>query len=276
VDKVIALDTGSTDGTLDILRAAGADIIEIPFHDFGRSRTQLMYFARNKADWLLLLDADHTLRVKSEVPGVTSTLADLKVGLQIAPPEIQAYSLCHSGATRYWIPRLVRGDQDWRFVGATHEYLERGERATKLPGVFVDHHADGGSRHDKFVRDHRLLTAELEKEPENSRALFYLANTERDLGLVNSARELFLRRATLGGWDEEVFNARMEAAKISLDPFELWEVWASRPTRAEPLYWLERVYLGRGETEKAEYVRAIRVKIPTPSDVLFVDLRAYE
>lgn len=276
VDRAIVLDTGSTDRTLEILRDmngnydAGIDILELPFHDFGRSRTQLMHFAKGKADWLLLMDADQTLQVDPKVA------ESLREQLPFTSPDITAFSLKHVGTHPYWVPRLVRGDRDWKFVGSTHEYLDQSHTATKLSDIEIRHHADGGTRADKFERDLHLLRYEVVADPNNARGWFYLANTYRDLGQLELAREAYIKRATLGGWDEEVFMARLEAAKISRDPLEFWETWACRPTRAEPLYELEKLYQERGEDVNAFNVEALRHKIPVPTtDVLWVDLAAY-
>lgn len=267
-DKIIALDTGSTDNTKWILKSAGADILEIPFHDFGRSRTQLMKFAKRQADWLLLMDADQTL--------VAEAGDKFREQLPFTSPDITAFSLKHRGTHPYWVPRLVRGDRDWNFVGSTHEYLAQSHTAVKLPGIEIEHHADGGSRFDKFERDYRLLKQEIADDPTNERAVFYLANTCRDMGRLHEAKEYYYQRAAMGGWAEEVFMAKLEAARITLDPLELWETWAARPTRAEPLYILESVYRGRGEDTYAFQVEALRSKIPVPEeDVLWVDKAAY-
>src|SRR5471032_759726 len=134
-DKIIAFDTGSTDSTHQILKDAGADILTGEFKDFGTSRTELMKFAKGKADWLLLMDADQTLEMKPPLlmdPNIASYLAE---------------SL--AGTRKYWVPRLVRGDRDWVYVGATHEYLAGTEGSIKLPGLFVKHHNDGGCQADK-------------------------------------------------------------------------------------------------------------------------------
>lgn len=285
-DIIIALDTGSTDNTKWILQAAGADILEAPFEDFGKSRTKLMQFAKCRADWLLLMDADHTLQFAE--PGmrenadhslrftIGSAPNTFREQLPFTSPDITAFSLKHAGPHPYWVPRLVRGDRDWKFVGSTHEYLDQSHAAVKLPDIEIVHHADGGARADKFQRDLHLLRQEVEENPKNDRAWFYLANTYRDLGLPTPARDCYIKRVTLGGWDEEVFMARLEAAKISRDPLEFWEAWASRPTRAEPLYLLEQLYRERGEDVYAFNVESIRTKIPVPEkDVLWVDLAAY-
>ncbi|MFD0513113.1 glycosyltransferase [Streptomyces aureus] len=90
-------DTGSTDGTQKIIRNALRDIPgelhEEPWVDFGQNRSLNISHARGKADYLLLLDADHEIRQDDALPPLTA----------------DAYMLRHEGAFEYWIRRLVRG-----------------------------------------------------------------------------------------------------------------------------------------------------------------------
>jgi glycosyltransferase involved in cell wall biosynthesis len=270
IDCVIALDTGSSDGTLELLEKIGAHIKRSMFRDFGKSRSELMKFACGKADWLLLLDADMTVRAVVPRPR-----EDLEKRLD---PNVPAYFLQMGDGMIYWVPRLVRGDRAWKFEGATHERLVGVERenAIKLPGLVVEHHFDGSSRRTKFERDLELLLLEHEEHPDNPRTVFYLANTLRDLGERAEALLYYLKRIEMGGWKEEVFVANLEAARIMREPSEFVATWLRRPWRAEPLADLARLYRSRGQTAKAEAVDRVRADIPVPEgDILFVELSAY-
>ncbi len=55
-DKVIVADTGSKDNTIQLARTAGAEIIEIPFEGFGKTRNNIIN--RIDADWIVCFDAD--------------------------------------------------------------------------------------------------------------------------------------------------------------------------------------------------------------------------
>ncbi|WWT74562.1 glycosyltransferase [Lautropia mirabilis] len=60
VDKMIVLDTGSTDDTIAIARAHGAEVYERRWtNDFAAARNAAL--ARSDADWNLVLDADEWL-----------------------------------------------------------------------------------------------------------------------------------------------------------------------------------------------------------------------
>mgnify|MGYP001581330856 CR=1 FL=1 len=60
-----ALDTGSTDGTMDLLSNNGWKVHERPFSgDYAEARNQLLLIARgfaNPEDWMLMLDADEVM-----------------------------------------------------------------------------------------------------------------------------------------------------------------------------------------------------------------------
>ena len=67
VDEVLVADTGSTDGTPEMARAAGARVEEIPWEGFVASRTRALALATH--DWVFSLDADErvTERLRDEI-----------------------------------------------------------------------------------------------------------------------------------------------------------------------------------------------------------------
>src|SRR5271154_7638918 len=65
IDHWVIFDTGSSDGTQDIIRNHLKDLpgelIERPWVDFAHNRTEALAAARDKADYVLVIDADETL-----------------------------------------------------------------------------------------------------------------------------------------------------------------------------------------------------------------------
>ena len=59
--SVTILDSGSTDGTVEIARAAGASVISNPFSGFGDQRNFAIDHAPDRAVWQLHLDADERM-----------------------------------------------------------------------------------------------------------------------------------------------------------------------------------------------------------------------
>ncbi|MEY9887638.1 glycosyltransferase involved in cell wall biosynthesis [Catenulispora sp. MAP12-49] len=267
VDYWVISDTGSTDGTQDLILAAMADVpgelYEDPWQDFGHNRSLNLDHARGKADYLLLVDADMVLRQTGELPAL----------------DADSYMIRHSGDVEYRNKRLVRGDLPWRYVGSTHEYLttDRPDRQLHLDELVVDHFADGGSRADKFERDARLLSADLERDPDNPRTVFYLAQTRRDLGETDRAVALYRRRAKMGGWVEEVYFSLLQIGELTAEAGDwpaamdtLIEAWEYRPERLEALYELTSRLRLRGRYQAAYAFASAGIGEPQPDDVLFV------
>jgi len=273
IDCWVICDTGSSDGTQELVRDAcegvPGELHERPWVDFGHNRTELMELARGKADFLLLLDADMT--VSYDESGLRDLAAD-------------SYMLRHAEEPEYWIKRLVRGDRRWWYVGATHEYIatEGPDRTENLGAIVVSHGGDGGNRAEKFERDLRLLSDELEREPDNARTVFYLAQTLRDLGRLEESIGLYRRRVGMGGWEEEVFYALYQVGVLSERVGRreeaiaaLFDAWAKRPQRAEPLYELAWMFREREQYHAAGLVSGRGIQIPVPSDRLFVHRWVY-
>ncbi len=273
IDSWVICDTGSRDGTPELVERLLSGVPGVlhrcQWRDFGHNRNELMAVAQGRGDYLLLLDADMTIGFDP------SAMAALTADVYLAR---------HATVPEYWIPRLVRGDRRWHFAGRTHEHLVTGDgdRIEKLEGLVIHHHADSGTRGEKFERDLSLLTEDLLDDPGNARAVFYLAQTHRDLGQSERAIELYDQRAGMGGWDEEVFQARFQAAVLRAEQgrwpeamVRLIEAWESRPARLEPVYELASRLRLRGAYQ-ASYLFARRgVDRPQPPDVLFVSPWVY-
>jgi tetratricopeptide (TPR) repeat protein len=267
-DTWLICDTGSTDGTQDLIRRTLSDVPgelhERPWQDFGHNRSEALALAHGNADWLLLLDADMVLEQTGPLPELTA----------------DAYLLRHEGTSQYWVPRLLRGDLPWRYVGATHEYLDldRSYSRERLAELVIHHHGKGGAKADKFERDERLLRKALERDPTDRRSLFYLAQTLRDVGRVDEALGCYEQRAALDGWIEETFYAQYQVGVLHVQQGRwreglaaLLSAWQMRPERLEPVYALLTGMRDHGLYEPAYALAAQTVDQPPPDDILFVE-----
>lgn len=272
IDTWVICDTGSTDDTVARIERALDGIPGVVHHhawrDFGHNRSELMRVAAGSADYLLLLDADMTMRFDAPLPDL----------------DADSYLIRHAGDLLYANPRLVRGDRRWWFSHPTHEYLAtEGEfRQELLPDVWIEHHGDGGSRSDKFERDRDLLERYLKEHPDDPRATFYLANTYADLDDIDKAIEFYARRAELGAYYEEVFYSLYRQGALLVDrDFDAAVPILRRasefvPTRSEPIHELARAYRFREEYEDAHRYASIARQIPIPETGLFVQRWIYE
>jgi tetratricopeptide (TPR) repeat protein len=187
--------------------------------------------------------------------------------------------LRHSGEIEYRIMRLVRGDIHWRYEGVTHEYLtcDQPHRIADLDEWVITHFADGGSRADKFTRDARLLRADLARNPDNTRTVFYLAQTMRDMGEHAEAIKLYQKRARMGGWDEEIYYSLLQVGVLKADQGNwadaqdaLVQAWESRPSRLEACYELASRLRKMGRHHSAHAIACAGLDKPQPDDWLFV------
>lgn len=279
VDRWVVVDTGSTDGTQDVVRATMADLpgelIERPWVDFAHNRNQVLDAARQWADYCFTIDADETL--------------DWPDGYSIPALEADAYALWMEFAgLRYRRTCLLRSATPWRWHGVLHEYLDAGRETVVLPldGPRVIVRAEGArSRNpDKFRDDAAVLERALRADPGNARYQFYLAQSWRDAGEHARAYDAYARRAGMGGWDEECWYSRWQMARLkehlSAPAPEIVDAYlaahADRPRRAEPLVDLARFHRLRAQWALAWVYAHAAVAIPMPDDLLFVDAATYQ
>lgn len=197
VDEIVLVDTGSTDRTRELARAAGAIVLERPWDDdFAAPRNLAARHATG--DWLLVLDADERLG-----PGAGKRLrAALKrsgfdlgmIRLHNATRRTASPEAVVGGPERIGqpivLPRLVRNvDQpEWR--GAIHESVgdwllrRRGRRVLlDVDVVHLGYLPSVAQARDKQARNIALLKKRLELAPEDITPAGYLA-----LELMESGR----------------------------------------------------------------------------------------
>jgi hypothetical protein len=276
------VDTGSSDGTQALIRRELGDLPgelhERPWKNFGHNRSESLALARERADYLLIVDADEELEIP---PG-------------FAMPELTAeqYLLMHrlksAPETGWRRGTLVKAALPWRYEGVLHEYITCDEphRSEPLPGLVVWNYPDGARNAnplEKYAADARVLEAALETEPENGRYVFYLAQSYRDSNQLEKAVKAYERRVALGGWVEESFYAAFQIGvlgeRLGWDSGPVaaayLRAYQLRPERAESLCALATHYRHNAQWALAELFARAAVAIPRPADILFVDDSVY-
>ena len=290
VDYVLIVDTGSTDGTQQVIReflsehnVAGA-VIDEPWRDFAYNRSFAMERLREVAsiDYGMVIDADDTLEFdagfdpRAFKAQLTHDLYDVPV---------------RHGSVVHHRPQLFKNRLPFSFKGVLHEYLETppGELSRETVKGFAVHASTGGARSQnprKYQDDAAVLEHALTTETDPfliSRYTFYLAQSYRDCGEREKALTNYLKRAELGYWDEEVYVSLFEAGNMmaALDrPFEeviaTYERAAQKvPARAEALH--DAAHYCRSKGKNAEGMEFARRGIDlTQPNGLFVQPWVYD
>ncbi len=133
--------------------------------------------------------------------------------------------------------------------GVTHETAARDDPGSHVRLEVKDPSADQQRRDrqlfkHKFAPDRDRWLAKVERNPEDARSVFFLAETSFQLDDFVDARKWYARRAEMGGCDEEVYWAMYRLAESMVELVEPWpdvqeaylKAWEFRPTRAEALY----------------------------------------
>lgn len=275
IDYWVIVDTGSTDGTQDIIKdcmkGIPGELHERPWKNFAHNRNEALDLARGKGDYVLIMDADDRLEYEPSfaLPSLTCDGYRLKI---------------QYGSTSYYRPQLIKMSTPWKWEGVLHEYLVCPNTSTSavLSGVTYVVSTDGARSKDpkKFQKDAQVLENALLDEPNNSRYVFYLAQSYRDAGEKQKSLETYRRRIAMGGWEEEVFESMLQVAFLEQDlgcPIDtvvssFYRAHRYRPHRAEPVYFLAQLYRSQGQHALAYALIKSWFFIPQPSnpDVLFV------
>ncbi|MFS4516519.1 glycosyltransferase, partial [Delftia tsuruhatensis] len=202
VDHWVIVDTGSSDGTQDLVRqcmeGVPGSLHERPWVDFAHNRNEALELARPHGDYLLFIDADEQLRVPEG----------------FAWPALEADGCmlsCHMAGTEYQRNALIATRVDWRWEGVLHEYLTAPAHQAwqMLAGPYIDVSHDGARARDPqtYLRDIAVLEKAVREQPGNTRNVFYLAQSHRDAGQIESSLQWYRQRAAMGGWAEEQWFA---------------------------------------------------------------------
>lgn len=176
VDEVVAVDTGSTDNTVEILRDSGAVIRkEVWANSFALHRNQSLELA--SGTWVLVIDADEEI-LNTDASETRSRLwRDGLPDMLLASMELM---YPEGRVTRTVAPRLFRRSRQFRFVHAVHEQLDVADEPAALSNISIRHH---GYRDITLVREkERRNLALAELMPRTSHAMHCVARAAFTLG----------------------------------------------------------------------------------------------
>ena len=280
IDCYVICDTGSTDDTVNLIRGVfdpldiPGEIVHTEFVDFGQARNFALDTARASSlefDYILLCDADMQLVI---------TNPDWKNAI-VAPAQKLIQRTV--AGREYSIVRLVHRTHPARYVGVTHEYLDVGDYRPVLGGISYFDNANGSSHSHKFERDLQLLESALKVEPDNSRYMFYLANSLFGVGRNEEAIQWYEKRLAIDYHPEERFvsSYHIGLAKLALGDvagftLQMLTTWDQFPNRAEPLCALAANALENRRWHLTLTFARLGKEVPKPDHGLFVEYPVYE
>jgi tetratricopeptide (TPR) repeat protein len=145
--------------------------------------------------------------------------------------------------------------------------------------------SDVSRKQTRFYQDLQILQKQRKDNPNDERAVFYLAQTLAGLGCYSEALEYYKLRARMGGWEEERYLAMLRAGVCAQTLKKPWpevqefflQAAALRPSRAEALTLLAGISFERSDMHRAYYYASQAARVPFPAkDCLGVLPEVYE
>ena len=172
VGFILIEDTGSTDGTQDVIRnyleskGLPGEVIDEPWQDFASNRSSALAHLRKHADvdYAFVMDADDQL-VYDDGFDADAFKASLTKDLY--------YVRITSGSIKYVRPQFCRNRMNFYYRGVLHEFMEgppEGFSRDTAVGFHIVSRREGarGKAGDKYQRDAAVLEKALETERDAS------------------------------------------------------------------------------------------------------------
>ena len=225
-DQVFVLDTGSTDKTVELLRARGATVATEVINPwrFDIARNRALELVPEDADICVCTDLDEVFH-----PGWRQSLeaAWLPGTGQARYRYTWSFHPDGSEGVVFW-PEKIHCRHGYRWVHPVHEVLQwegpglPGPMVTAV-GVQLDHHPDPEKSRGQYLP---LLELSVQEEPDDDRNVHYLGR-----------EYMFYRR-----WDDCIATLKHHLAMPTA-------TWADE--RAASMRYIARAYLYKGEPEQA-------------------------
>jgi glycosyltransferase involved in cell wall biosynthesis len=283
IDYWVIVDTGSQDGTQDIIKQFLKDIPgelhERPWVNFEHNRNEALSLALNKADYIFFIDADDRLVFAED----------------FALPELEAdgYWMIQKEASGSFFKEhnifcLMKNQADIRWEGVIHECLVAAtpKEIRQLKGVFNEYINDGARSKDpeKHRKEAEILEKAVKDNPLNIRYPLHLGRAYGFLGDYDSALKHYEQATRMRGPSEDRYYALLNVAlcqKILNYPSDMvinsfCQAYQFNPKRAEALYELANYYLQKENVFLAYLVTKKAKEIPQTTDNLFVEHWMYD
>jgi len=227
-DRWTILDTGSTDETIDIINRVlvgkkKGELFQEPFINFKDSRNRCLELAGKKCKFITMLDDTYVIE------------GNLREFLNEVRGDQRSNSFTlyiKSDDTIYGSNRIIKAESELRYVHRIHEVItDKNNINIVIPkeiAIIEDRRFDYMEKrtHERKQLDLKLLFEELEENPQDPRAYYYLAQTYNLLEDYEKSFYYFTKRAEFAnsGFVQERVDALFESARIA--NFKLNKPWS--------------------------------------------------
>src|SRR5581483_1639851 len=159
IDYWVIVDTGSTDGTQEaikkFMKGIPGELYERPWVDFAHNRNEAFTLAKNKADYIFIIDADHVVEYSKD--------------FLLPHLDKDFYFVVHDlDGLFYKKEQLVNSKLQWVWQGVIHEGISCKVVSTweTLEGVRIVDYTDGhrSKNPHKLLDDAKVLREALKNE----------------------------------------------------------------------------------------------------------------
>lgn len=211
IDRWCIVDTGSTDGTQDIIKEVLKDIpgelFEEPFINFKISRNNCLDYAKEHCKYIIMLDDTY------EIQGNIQKFLKENV-----IPHDSLSILIKSDDTEYYSNRIIKSESKLRYKFTIHEVIDdKNNINLTIPNdiSLFDHRSEYMEKRTKDRKqfDLDLLFKELEENPDDPRTIYYIAQTYGCMDNEIEKSIYFEKRIKLDGYIQEKIDAMFELAR---------------------------------------------------------------
>lgn len=289
VDSLVVFDTGSTDDTVKIIRGFAKEN-KIPLHlkegvftNFADSRNIALDFADSfkEIDFLLLMDSNDELRGGNELREFSQK--EFREQSKEIAYFVNQHIQYKIHETTFYNIRFLRRGCGLRYFGSIHEALSGiNQNMPKIVGVelYQDREHDLSKTLSRVTRDINLLQNDFEKDPNNPRTVYYLAQSYNCAGDKENAKKYYKLRAKINkGFFEEQFVSALNLG-IMCDRWQEKLKWSMKAfeidNRAEALIEPIQYYTSKGLWSLAFHFSELSCELDYPKYAFFyVSKKAY-